>query len=159
MTPRLYLYILYIYMMTTMMMILVYFKSASWITTRIEAPASICGPCHFQTPLLVPLLTTTKTSENASIVPSHIPNCNQRLPASQPSHSFSSPMLTLPLQLLEPRSLFLHNPLILRNPLPHPLMPLILLLNVLLLRLRALQTSKPPAGCRLERRFKKKMHA
>jgi len=35
------------YMMMMMMMILVYFKSASWITTRTEAPASICGPCHF----------------------------------------------------------------------------------------------------------------
>jgi hypothetical protein len=30
-----------------MMMILVYFKSASWITTRTEAPASTCGPFHF----------------------------------------------------------------------------------------------------------------
>ena len=55
-------------------------------------------------------------------------------------------MLTLPLHLLEPRSLFLTNPLTLRNLLPHPLMPPILLLKVPLLCLRALKTSKPPAG-------------
>ena len=64
--------IIYIYMM--MMMILVYFKSASWITTRTEAPASICGPFH----IFLPYQNTTnqvylRTQEQVSHTTPAIP--------------------------------------------------------------------------------------
>ena len=43
----LHLFVCWCMMMMMMMMILFYFRSTHWITTRTEAPASICGPRHF----------------------------------------------------------------------------------------------------------------